>query len=117
MRIKVEPDTRKVIEETKASALRAFKTGEYQGEVRGFSSLAQLFEVFTPKRWTLIETLQKVGPTSLRGLARALHRDVKRVHDDVRVLLEEGVIERDKDGKLIVPFVSVTFDATIRKAA
>ncbi len=51
-----------------------------------FESPAQLFSVLSPKRWELVEHLQRLGPSSLRGLARSLQRDVKRVHEDVSLL-------------------------------
>lgn len=69
-----------------------------------FSSPAQLFSTVTPKRWELIETLQKIGPSSVRGLARSLDRDVKRVHDDVSALITWGIVERTDDGKVCVPY-------------
>jgi predicted transcriptional regulator len=69
-----------------------------------FSSPAQLFSVISPKRWELIERLQKIGPESVRGLARSLGRDVKRVHDDVTSLIDWGIIERTEQGKVCVPY-------------
>ncbi|WP_158818025.1 transcriptional regulator [Methylocapsa sp. S129] len=69
-----------------------------------FSSPAQLFSVISPKRWELIEHLQKIGPSSVRGLARALGRDIKRVHDDVTALIEWGIIEKTEKGKICVPY-------------
>ncbi len=59
-----------------------------------------LFSVITPKRWELIEHLQKIGPSSIRGLARSVERDIKRVHDDVSALSDWGIIERAEDGKV-----------------
>ena len=56
-----------------------------------FSTPAQLFSVISPKRWELIERLQHIGPSTIRGLARELDRDIKRVHDDVTVLMEWGL--------------------------
>ncbi|GGB04998.1 hypothetical protein GCM10011491_36430 [Brucella endophytica] len=62
----------------------AWKSGQQQDSVAvlTFSSPAQLFSVLTPKRWELIEHLQKIGPSSIRGLARSLDRGIKRVHED-----------------------------------
>ena len=88
-------------------ALRAARTDEYQGEFKTYASVAQLFEMFAPKRWEAVETLQAIGPCSLRALARALGRDVKRVHEDVAILLEEGIVERDENRKLFVPFDTI----------
>ena len=90
---------------TERGAARRVDRGEgYQGEVHSFPSLRLLFETLTPRRWELIHQLKAVGPTSLRGLARVLGRDVKRVHEDAARLLEEGILERASDGKLHRPF-------------
>lgn len=82
-----------------------------------FSSPAQLFTVLSPKRWELIEHLQKIGPQSVRGLARSLERDVKRVHEDVTGLIEWGIIVRTEDGKVCVPFDVIQADFDLRAVA
>jgi len=90
------------------AAAERIDAGEgYQGEYRSFETLPLLFELFTPRRWALIQKLKQIGPSSLRGLARALERDVKRVHEDVSALLEEGVIERGDSNLLKVPFKTI----------
>jgi predicted transcriptional regulator len=65
----------------------------------------------------LIEHLQKIGPQSVRGLARSLERDVKRVHEDVTSLIDWGIIERTEDGKVCVPFDVVHADFDLRAVA
>ena len=118
MTIRLEPDVDATIARSRESAKRAFRTEEYQAEELAFSTLPQLFALFTAKRWELIEKLQEIGPSSLRGLARALARDVKRVHEDVDRLIEEGLIERTEDKKLYVPFEEIRFEASLKiKAA
>lgn len=102
---------------TREAVKRAWTTGEDQGEELSFATLEQLFSVISVKRWEIIEALQKTGPISLRGLSRTLHRDVKRVHQDVAVLLEEGIVERTAEGKIEVPFALVRFRASIGTAA
>ncbi len=82
MTILIERNERAAAARMKAGFVRAMKTGRYQGEFRSFQSPAALFRVLTPVRWTVIEQLQALGPMSLRGLARALGRDVKSVHRD-----------------------------------
>ena len=86
-------------------------------DVFTFASPAQLFAVLTPKRWEMVERLQALGPVSLRGLARALERDVKRVHEDAAVLIEWGLVERTKDRKVCVPFDVIHADFDLRAAA
>lgn len=82
-----------------------------------FSSASQLFSVISPKRWELIEGLQGLGPSSIRGLARALGRDVKRVHEDVSTLMDWGLIEKNETGKVAVPFGEIEADFILKGAA
>ncbi|MGL4488953.1 MAG: transcriptional regulator [Rhizobiaceae bacterium] len=82
-----------------------------------FSSAAQLFSVFTANRFALIERLQKTGPVSIRALARSLERDIRRVHDDVAVLLEWGIIEKNDVDKIYVPFDVIHAAFDIKAAA
>lgn len=96
------------------TAAKRVDAGEgYQGEVRSFETLPLLLSVFSEKRWNLIVELEKLGPSTLRGLARALGRDVKRVHEDANVLLEEGIIARDAEKKLYVPFKQIRLEANL----
>jgi len=69
---------------------------------RAFSS------VMTPKRYELIRHLRREPAASVRALARALGRDVKRVHEDVQVLAELGLIGRDAMGGLATRLDKVT---------
>ncbi len=118
MTILIEPDDAVASKRMDEAAIRAFETGEYQGETLGFATLPQLFSVFTANRWQAIEKLQEIGPSSLRGLARALGRDVKRVHEDVDKLIEYNMIERTEDKKIYVPFEEIRFEASLKiKAA
>ena len=41
-----------------------------------FASIAQMFATLTPNRWTLGK-LCEIGPSSIRGLAKALARDYR----------------------------------------
>ncbi len=104
-----------VAQEMRTRFIKAWEAGEYQGEFLDFESPAALFRVLTPKRWELLETLQKEGPMGMRALARALERDVRRVHDDVQALIEVGLIEKDENGKLVVPFAQIHTDFVLRK--
>lgn len=111
--IRVRRDSETEFAETKERTLRAIETGVYEGAFVTFSSHAQLFEIFTAKRVALIEKLQHAGPLTLRGLARAVGRDVKRVHEDVAVLIDWFAVERDEQNKLVVPYDHIRFDIDI----
>jgi predicted transcriptional regulator len=82
-----------------------------------FDSLPTLFRALTPRRWDVITTLQSIGPSSLRGLARALDRDVKRVHEDVSILLDRRLIARDANDKLVVPYDTLRLEGELSTRA
>ena len=48
--------------------------------------------------------------TGVRELARRLGRDVRRVHADVCVLAELGLVERTASGGLLCPFADIHID-------
>jgi predicted transcriptional regulator len=95
----------------------AWNTGRAEEHVFSFSSPEQLFTVLSPKRWTLIETLQKAGPSTYRSLAEALSRDVKRVHEDASVLIEWGLIAINEEGRVHVPYDVIHADFDLRSVA
>lgn len=113
IRIRREHDA--VAQEMRRRFSQAWKTGEYQGEFFDFESPVALFRVLTPKRWALLEMLQAQGPIGVRALARALERDVRRVHDDARALIDVGLVEKDENGKLAVPYSEIHADFVLRK--
>ena len=115
--IRICKDDEAVIAEAAQGFIHAWKTEKSNADVFTFGSPPQLFAVLSPKRWEMIERLQAIGPVSLRGLARALERDVKRVHQDAAVLLEWGFIERTDDRKILVRFDFIHADFDLRAAA
>ena len=106
-----------VIEDAGARFKKVWKSGKGGPAVFTFSSPAQLFSVISPKRWQLIEHLQHLGPSTIRGLARALNRDVKRVHDDVTAMIEWGLVERGEDGLVHVPFKVIHAEFDLKAVA
>ena len=70
----------------------------------GFETMAQFGEVFTPKRWELVEALKAAGPLSIYALAKRLGRHYRNVHNDVTALIECLVIEKDEAGRIFVPW-------------
>ena len=117
--IQVRPDAEAAFAESIERARNAFKTGQPSDPVATFtfSSASQLFSTITPKRWVLIEQIQKSGPVSIRQAARDADRDVRRVHDDISVLLEWGIIEKDESGKVFVPFDVIHAGFDLKAAA
>jgi predicted transcriptional regulator len=99
----------------RSTALAAKKT-TYQGEVLNFESPGHFFGQLTEKRWALVRTAQGKGELSVRELARLVERDVKRVHEDVVVLADLGLLERTVSGGLICPYESMHIDMVLKAA-
>mgnify|MGYP001237389077 FL=1 len=115
--IRIVRDPRQALREEGGAIATAVRSGRAAGTHFVFSSAEQLFRAISPKRWELIERLQSLGPGSVRGLARALDRDVKRVHQDVIALLELGLIDRDAEGAVFVPFERIHIDCDLKAVA
>jgi len=115
--IRIRRDADTALEEMGARFTKAWKSGKSAGDTLVFESPAALFRVLKPKRWELVERLQQLGPSSLRSLARALGRDVKRVHEDARALVEFGLVARSDNGKFYVPYDVIHAEFDLRKVA
>jgi predicted transcriptional regulator len=92
------------------SAARRATARIYQGEVLNFEGPDAFFGRLTERRWVLLRTLQDQGTLAVRELARRVERDVKRVHEDVQVLADLGLVERTDDGGVCCPFTQVHID-------
>lgn len=117
--IRIERDMRSALARGAQQFERAWRTRRDQGSDFSFESPAALFRSLTPARWAAIEQLQALGPSTLRGLARALDRDVKSVHRDVHALIEIGLMAKDAKGRVLVPFsrIHTEFELLPRQAA
>lgn len=102
--IRIVNDDDTILNEAAERFKKTWKSGKKEPAVFTFTSPAQLFSVISPKRWQLIEHLQHLGPSTIRGLARSLDRDVKRVHDDVTAMIDWGLVERNDEGLVHVPY-------------
>ncbi len=115
--ITLQPDWKAAL---RTAGLRA-QAQAYKGEVLNFESAGAFFSRLTERRWNLVRALQGQGVLGVRELARRVERDVKRVHEDVQVLVELGLIERAESGAVVCPFAEVHIDmhltAPLAKAA
>ena len=66
--------------------------------------LPRLLAALTSARWALLAKLREEGPLSIYRLAKRLARDYKNVHTDVSRLIELGLIERAREGRICVPW-------------
>ena len=94
----------------------AAKADTYQGEVLNFETPAQFFGQLSAKRWDIVRSAQGKGEMSVRELARVVDRDVKRVHDDIVILAELGLLERTEGGGVSCTYTSIHIDMYLQAA-
>lgn len=104
--ITLQPDWRAALRRAGKKA----QADRYQGETLNFESPGAFFGRLTERRWALVTALQGQGAMAVRELARRVGRDVKRVHEDVRVLAELGLVERDDGRGVLCPYADVHID-------
>jgi len=69
-----------------------------------FMSLGEMMAALTPKRLEMLRCLRRMGGAdSITALARSLGRDYKRVHEDVAVLENAGLITKES-GRVNTPW-------------
>ena len=78
-----------------------------------------LLAALPPKRLVTLRTIKATGPLTIYALSKRLERNYSNVHADVQQLVELGLVEKDDDQRLIVPFddVRVETDASLMAAA
>lgn len=104
------PDWRTALRQAGKKALAT----RYQGETLNFETPGVFFGRLTERRWALVTALLGQGTLAVRELARRVGRDVKRVHEDVRVLAELGLVERDEAGGVLCPYADVHIDMHVQ---
>ncbi len=78
-----------------------------------FSSAAQLFGELTPMRLALLEALQRLGTVPIDTLANDLGRNSSEVQADVGTLIELGLVEKNSDGCVLVPWEEIQIRITL----
>ena len=101
------------LEQTAATRFAAAMKGEAQGSFITFASAALLFQTLTEPRWQILRAMTGAGPQSLQEVAQRVGRDVETVQDDMRALLDTGVLERTTDYALVFPYDAVHVDFTL----
>jgi predicted transcriptional regulator len=92
-------------------------SGKQQGEFISFATPELLFKSLSGKRWELLQAMTGAGAISIREAARRVHRDVKAVHGDVKLLLEAGLIEKNESGQIVFPYDAIHVDFMLKEAA
>ena len=75
-----------------------------------FESPEVLSKVITRQRHNLLKVLHANGPLTIRALAAILERDYKNVYQDVKILEESGMIERDSKNHVLAPYEKLTIE-------
>ena len=109
--IAMSPDWRAALRRVSKSA----QADGCQGETLNFESPGVFFGRPTERRWALVTALQGQDAMAARELARGAGSDVKRVHEDVQVLAELGLVERDDAGGVLCPFADVHIDVHVQQ--
>lgn len=80
----------------------------------GFADALQLRAELPPRRLDTLRAVKRLGPVSIYAVAKALERNYSNVHADVQKLLEHGLVEKDGEGRVSVPWddVVVRVDAS-----
>jgi predicted transcriptional regulator len=85
----------------------------------GFADALQLLSELPPRRLDTLRAVKRLGPVSIYAVAKVLERNYSNVHADVQKLLEHGLVEKDGEGRVSVPWddVVVRVDASLLDAA
>ncbi|MGB5597431.1 MAG: hypothetical protein WBM66_01845 [Thiothrix litoralis] len=115
LEIKIQSE-KQAMQASAARFLNAWNKSEYTGEYLTFTSPGMFFEVINARRWDLVIKLQTLVKPIIRDLARQIGRDVRRVHDDIKILIDHGIVEQDAEG-VCVPYDEIHADFTLMAAA
>ncbi|MGF6648631.1 transcriptional regulator [Paraburkholderia sp. GAS82] len=81
--------------------------GEGQGEFITFESVHALLDTLTPARWHILMALAGRGPRYAVEVHESVGRPLAEVCEDVRVLVERGVVDEDSHGCVVFPYEHV----------
>lgn len=101
-----------------ARAQLASAVGEGEADYRlHFESARTLFRELTPARIELLEVLRRCGSSSVYALAKAAERNYSNVHADVAALQSLGLIHRDVNECVNVPFDAIEIRVNLAAVA
>jgi len=108
--ITFNPDWEHSLREAGALAQRGMECGHYQGDYMNYAVPSMFFGRLTAHRWDIVACLLGQGTVGVRELARRLGREVKRVHEDTKVLVDLGLLEKTDRGALRCPYAHIHID-------
>jgi len=114
MKAIVDVAPRSTVFDTAAMQLAAGKPADYRLH---FETARVLWSHLSGARLELLDTLHKQGACTVYALAKAAERNYSNVHKDVAALENLGLIERDKNDYVFVPFDAIEIHMPLAKAA
>lgn len=70
-----------------------------------FTSFEAFRKALTPKRLELLRLIKSKHPSSINELARIAKRDVKNITDDVKYLVQIGLVGKKETNRKIAPVI------------
>lgn len=109
-RVKVRIKDVKTAMDDFVKTAEAIKRGEKAKKETGvyFTSFEAFRKALTPKRLELLHVIKTKKPFSINQLARLANRDIKNVAEDVKYLVQIGLVERKCTEKEVSP--SINYD-------
>jgi predicted transcriptional regulator len=89
-----------------SDTFKALQQGEHvkpQPEGIYFTDFEAFRKVMTPQRFALLKMIREKHPDSISGLAEMSARNIKNVSDDVKALVNLGLVEISQTGKNKAP--------------
>ena len=106
-----------VFDTARAQLTTGMATGTAVDFHLSFESVRSLFGELTPARMELLDTLRRSGPCSIYALAKTAGRNYSNVHGDIARLLDLGLVERQEDDTVLVPFEAIEIRMPLPMAA
>ncbi|MCK2127413.1 MarR family transcriptional regulator [Thauera aromatica] len=84
-----------------------------------FADTLHLLAELPPRRLDTLREIKRSGPLSVYAVAKQLSRNYSNVHADVQKLVEHGLVDKDEQGRVFVPWddIVVRVDASLLHAA
>ncbi len=82
-----------------------WKNGQEIPHIINFQNPSDLRALLTDRRVELLRSIMTERPDSIRNLAERVERNVKNVHDDLRVLADYDIVHFEEAGRAKRPFV------------
>jgi predicted transcriptional regulator len=100
-----------------AKALDAGKRLAHADYELNFAQAGDLVAEITRERLRLLAVLRGMGAVTVYALAKELERNYSNVHADVKRLLALGLVERDADKCVFVPWTEIRIRLPLAAAA